>query len=425
MWVSTRGQVPPCGTSEAIQRGLAADGGLFVPQEWPSLQFEQFQACLDFPSFAEKILTPFFVGDPLAKVLPQICQKAFNFPLPLKAWRDSNAILELFHGPTCAFKDVGARFLALTMANLPTEDKCPRKVMVATSGDTGGAVAAAFCELTDIPVLILFPKGKISSRQEKQLTVWGDAVTAVAVEGSFDDCQKLVKEALASDWWQSKFSLISANSINIARLLPQMCYFAFASLQFKNQRGQAPGFIIPSGNAGNAAAALWAQRLGFPIREVVFAHNANRAVPDFFATGQWNPRAMIATLANAMDVGHPSNFERVRHLFPDLENLRSRASAASVSDRQIEDTIRQEANEVLCPHTATAAYVALHHPPGRPWVIVATAHPAKFETIVEPLRGAKVPIPRSLQELLGKPSRRFEIPAQMQALQNVISSPKG
>lgn len=426
-----------CSASQAIRQGLAEDGGLYVPEAWPSRSID-LDICTQgadkkFSVFAARVLAPFFRGDILEPYIPEICERAFQFQIPLRELNSQVSVLELFCGPTCAFKDFGARFLALCLEKLSSlesgSDSRPNMVLVATSGDTGGAVAAAFSEFTKIPVAILFPKGRISKRQEAQLTGWGPQVQAFAVEGSFDDCQRIVKEAFRSEAWQSRFQLISANSINLGRLLPQMAFFAYASCLAKARHQTSTGFIIPSGNLGNAVAALWAQQLGFPIREIVFAHNANQTVPIFFASGVWQPAVTQSTLANAMDVGIPSNFERVLDLFPKLEDLRERASAISVSDEEINETIRQgptQWGQVWCPHTATAVFVVNKHlgigkevngivghsKAGRhkqnsenTWVVVATAHPAKFESIVEPLVGRKIEVPASLQALLEKPSQ--------------------
>ncbi len=315
--------------------------------------------------------------------------------------------LELFHGPTGAFKDVGARFLAACVSRLPGR----RTVLVATSGDTGGAVAAAFHGRAGVRVCILFPRGKVSPRQQQQLTCWGGNVLALAVRGDFDDCQRVVKEAFMRRAWAESRGLLSANSINLGRLLPQAAYYAAASLWYGRRRGAAPGFVIPTGNLGNAVAAFWARRMGLPVREIALAANANRAVPDYFDTGAWAARPTVATLANAMDVGDPSNAERLFDLHPDLTELRGIARAFSVTDGEIARTIREEAARsggVWDPHTATAMSVrrGLESPH---WVVVATAHPSKFESVVEPLVGRPLDVPPCLSGLLERPAHFDEI----------------
>ncbi len=419
---STRRKSPETLIGAAIKQGLAPDGGLYVPCEWPALSKLAADG-LPFAEFATGVLRPFFasdsladaVADPLAAGLEAICKQAFNFPLELRALDAGTSVLELFHGPTLAFKDFGARFLALCLNRIATSSPL---VMVATSGDTGGAVASAFATCSQIPVVILFPEGGISQRQEKQLTVWGEQVRAYAVQGTFDDCQRIVKEAFLSAEWRARFDLVSANSINIARLLPQMAYFAWASLKHFENRGRSAGFIIPTGNAGNAVGALWARHLGFPIREVVLAHNANRTVPDYFNTGDWRPRASIATLANAMDVGNPSNFERVLDLYPDIKRLQEFVSAESVSDEEIKQRIITEhstSGEVFCPHSATALHLRRRRG-AEDWIVVSTAHPSKFEAIIEPLLRKSLPVPASLEEMLSRKSQKTVIIPHLEAL---------
>ncbi|HEX8351677.1 MAG TPA: threonine synthase, partial [Pyrinomonadaceae bacterium] len=296
---STRSARPTLGLSEAMLTGLAPDGGLYVPEGFPAFAPEEFDGLESWRDVGERLLKPFFEGDALGAHLAEICEEAFDFPLPLRDLDDETAVLELFHGPTAAFKDVGARFLAACVSRLPGR----RTVLVATSGDTGGAVAAAFHGRPDVRVVILFPRGKVSPRQQQQLTCWGANVRAFAVRGDFDDCQRVVKAAFADRAWAESHGLLSANSINLGRLLPQAVYYAAASLWYLRGRGARPGFVIPAGNLGNAVAAFWARRMGLPVREVVLAANANRAVPDYFDSGNWAARTTVATLANAMDVG--------------------------------------------------------------------------------------------------------------------------
>ncbi|MDB5037955.1 MAG: threonine synthase, partial [Bacteriovoracaceae bacterium] len=291
-----------------------------------------------------------------------------------------------------------------------------------TSGDTGGAVGAAFHDKPNVEVIILYPKGKISPRQEKQLTSWGKNIRAFSVNGDFDACQKMVKEALQSDWWKKNKKLISANSISLARLLPQMVFYAGASTQYFNRTKQKPGFIIPTGNLGNSVAAFWAKKMGFPIGQIILATNANRAIPDYFASGKWKEHPTIETLANAMDVGNPSNIERLISLYPNPEDLKKDAASISVTDNEIRQTIQEgEKNwgEVWCPHTATAIFAREKIKDGH-WIAVATAHPAKFETIVEPLIKKQIEIPDTLQEILSKPSHYIEIDSQLSELEGKV-----
>jgi threonine synthase len=407
-------------------QGLAPDGGLYVPSEWPEIS-DSLNRLESFADFAAEFLSVFFAGDALCGELGTICATAFNFPLELRGLDADTSVLELFHGPTLAFKDFGARFLARSLHSRQTKQSAMTSplVMVATSGDTGGAVASAFAACTEIPVVILFPEGRISERQEKQLTVWGNQIRAYAVRGTFDDCQRMVKEALQSPEWRARFDLLSANSINIARLLPQMAYFAWASLQYLRRNGKKAGVLIPTGNAGNAVGALWARLLGFPIREVVFAHNANRTVPDYFASGDWRPRPSVGTLANAMDVGNPSNFERVLDLYPEREEMREFVSAVSVTDEEIKQTIVAEyesSGNIFCPHTATAVH-ARRQRPEADWIVVATAHPSKFEAVIEPLLGKPLLVPEPLAQLLSGTSLKKLIAPDLQALKDSLFQP--
>jgi threonine synthase len=412
---STRSARPTLGLSEAITSSLAPDGGLYVPESFPAFAVEDFDGLESWRDVGERLLTPFFEGDTLQAHLAEICEEAFNFPLPLRELDDETAVLELFHGPTAAFKDVGARFLAACISRLPGR----RTVLVATSGDTGGAVAAAFDGRPDVSVVILFPRGKVSPRQQQQLTCWGDNVRAFAVRGDFDDCQRVVKTAFAERAWAESHGLLSANSINLGRLLPQTVYYAAASLWYLRRRGARPGFVVPTGNLGNAVAAFWAHRMGLPVREIALAANANRAVPDYFDSGNWAARTTIATLANAMDVGNPSNAERLFDLHPNFEELQRIARAFSIKDDEIERTIREAAAarppEVWDPHTATAVLARTRT--GSPhWVVISTAHPAKFESVVEPLIGRPVEVPACLAELFDRPARFEELEPTFDAL---------
>ncbi len=410
-FISTRGGVAPVQMREALEAGLAPDGGLFIPESFPVFSPYDFKDLKTLPEIAASVLKPFFLEDEvLSKKLSEICENSFNFPIPLTKVPGSNLdyILELYHGPTSAFKDVGAQFLANCISALG--DSSPKTVLVATSGDTGGAVAAAFFKKPSIEVMILYPKGKISPRQEKQLCAWGENVKAFGVEGTFDDCQRIVKEALLDQ--ESKRKFISANSINLGRILPQMIYYIYASLLLQDQKN-SPGFIIPSGNLGNSLACIWAKRLGFRIGPIFLALNANRGVVDYMKTGELSSNPTIATLANAMDVSKPSNLERMVSMMPD--------QAESVSDPEIENEIRVSESrwgQAFCPHTATAGVVRSHlkDQKDQAWVLVSTAHPAKFETIVEPLVGHAIELPPALEAILKKPSRVETIQATYEAL---------
>jgi threonine synthase len=426
-YVSTRRRAEPSSFSAAILAGLAPDGGLFVPDRFPAFDAAPLTSVEGFASFASHVLRPFLEGDALGPELDGMCMRAFDFPVPLVELRRDTAVLELFHGPTAAFKDFGARFLAECLEHTGEAGSGrgrPLTILVATSGDTGGAVAAAFHRRPGIRVAILYPRGGVSSRQEQQLTCWGENVTSFSVAGNFDDCQRLVKAAFRDERMNAAHRLTSANSINIGRLLPQAAYYAAASVWYRERTGSDAGFIVPAGNVGNAVGAFWARKMGFPIREIALATNANRVIPDWFVSVQWKPRPSVATLANAMDVGDPSNMERLFDLFPRREDLLRVAQASSVGDRTIREVIAAGPDawgRVWCPHTATAVHLReqLDSPH---WVVVATAHPAKFETIVEPLVGHSVEPPQPLADLLDRPRHVLEIDADLEALRQGLDA---
>ncbi len=417
-FVSTRGKSVAVSLGQALLDGLAPDGGLYVPSEFPEFVVGDFDGLETVAEIGARLLGPFFAGSELEGELGAICGEALDFEIPLKKLDENTAILELFHGPTAAFKDVGARFLASCLSRLGGGESRPLTILVATSGDTGGAVAAAFYGKPNIEVQVLYPKGKVSARQEQQLTCWGGNVRAFAVEGVFDDCQRMVKAAFGDAWWQENKRLSSANSINIGRVLPQMIYYAAASLWSLRGRGVVADFVIPTGNLGNALACMWARHVGLPIGQIHLAANANRPIVDFVNGADWRALASVQTLASAMDVGNPSNLERVRALYPDVADLRTAVTAASVDDATIEDVIREgvaKYGEVFCPHTATAVFVR-EGLESTNCVVVATAHPAKFESIVEPLIGRVVEIPPALAALFERPTECTQIEATLDAL---------
>lgn len=411
---STRQKAPLVSLSQALHAGIAPDGGLYVPTELPRFATGDADETA-FQEIARMVLQPFFEGDPLEHELGHMVDHAFNFPVPLVDLGHGTSLLELFHGPSAAFKDFGARFLAEAFTTTPLAHHQKTTILVATSGDTGGAVAAAFWKKPGIDVVVLYPDGKVSARQAHQLACWGDNVRTFAVRGVFDDCQRLVKQAFADPTWNQRFHLSSANSINIGRLLPQVTYYAAASLWYQARHAQAAGFIIPSGNVGNATAAVWAKEMGFPIREVVFAANANRPLIDWLETGKYTPAPSVPTLANAMDVGAPSNMERLLDLFPTPPSW---LRGVSVDDATIQNTIAagpKNWEQTFCPHTA-CAIAAREQLGGEHWVCVATAHPAKFESVVEPLIGHPVGVPPALQALLDRPAQATTIDANLDAL---------
>ena len=397
---------------EALFSGTSKGGGLYMPESIPKIQTEEFKTFNNFQEFSYQLLSYFFVGSTIEDDLEDIVNNSLNFPVihrDISEDQGHYSVLELFHGPTAAFKDFGARFLASSMSTILK--KANRSdlytILVATSGDTGGAVASAFYQRPEFRVAVLFPEGRVSPRQQHQLTCWGKNITSLAVKGEFDDCQRLVKEAFNNPELSLKHNLCSANSINIGRLLPQTTYYAWSSIKYQQTTGLPSSFIIPTGNLGNAFACFIAKEMGFPIDRIIFATNANKTIPDFLATKEWSPRPTLPTLASAMDVGNPSNMERFFYQYQDTDKLLSVLESFSVGDNEIKDQIRYqyEQNQVaICPHTATAFHTYRNLPisnlKGSHWTLVATAHPAKFENIVEPIINVELEIPGNLKTLM-------------------------
>ena len=424
-FVGTRGNAPPATLSEALRNGAAPDGGLYIPEgdsPWTGTVPSQDDAPL--PEFAAELLRPFFAGDALEPELPAICTDALDFPAPLMApdaAKPSLQALELFHGPTGAFKDFGARFLMACFDRIAGAE--PLTVLVATSGDTGGAVGCAAEGRSSVRSVILFPRGRVSPFQERQLTCWGDNVLAIEVDGDFDDCQRLVKAAFSDPSLSAKHRLTSANSINFGRLMPQLAYAAHAAARVFAETGEKPGFVIPSGNLGHGFAMVFAKAMGLPVGPVVLATNANRTLKDWHESGQYEPRPSIATLANAMDVGNPSNFERLSALPPEAREVR----VELVTDDEIKARIADEyqlSGYVWCPHSATAAEAWSRLPDAersaRPWIAMATAHPYKFAEIVEPLIGRAVEPSPALAAILYRPACKIRIGADLGELADAL-----
>jgi len=436
-FTSTRDPDREAGVSEALEAGLAPDGGLFVPTTLPRFDAGAFRPDISLPECAAQVLAPFFDGSVLAERLGTICGAALDLELPVNplesiesletAGRGAPAwMMELFHGPTAAFKDFAARFLARSLGALRSESSPPRTVLVATSGDTGAAVAAAFYRQPGFRVVILYPEGRVSGRQAHQLGAFGDNVQTFRVEGSFDDCQRLAKQALGDPRMVERHGLTSANSISIGRLLPQISYYALATV-----RVAASGpldVIVPTGNLGNALACILARDMGFPIRRVYLATNANRTLPEYFAGADYRGRAGLRTLANAMDVGDPSNFERLAWFYRDTNPRDAGIHAESIEDDAIKSCIQREYERhgnIVCPHTACALELlsrlrADGH--RQPTLVAATAHPAKFESVIEPIIGHQIPLPPALEELLQRPSHADPLAADLDVLERALAA---
>lgn len=424
-FISTRGQAAPVGLSEAIRRGAAPDGGLYMPEAPPRPDLAALDPGMSLARFAAAVLAPFFEGDRLEGDLQAICSEAFDFPVPITVpdpAKPALRALELFHGPTGAFKDFGARFLMACFDRIG-DPSDPLTVLAATSGDTGGAVGCAAEGRAAVRAVILFPKGRVSPFQELQLTCWGAPVRTLEVEGDFDACQRLAKAAFADAGLARQHRLTSANSINIGRLLPQMAYVGHAALRLFAETGVRPGLLIPTGNLGHGFAALYARALGLPVGPVVLVTNANRSLFDWYQSGDYAARPSVATLANAMDVGAPSNFERLLALSSTDRELR----VELVEDEAIRARMAAEyraSGYVWCPHSATAAeaYTRLSasERAERPWVAAATAHPFKFAEAIEPVIGASIEAPPMLKAILGRPADKLTIPPELAALSDAL-----
>jgi len=407
-FISTNGQAPAADLSTALLAGLAPDGGLYLPERIEGRAAGEFDACATLPQVASVFLAPFFEGDPLLKELKAICGQSLDIETPLAPLARDARLLELFHGPTAAFKDYGARFLANSLRHLGAVGGETLTILVATSGDTGSAVAAAFHRMPGFRVVILYPDGRVSKRQAHQLGCFGDNILALRVPSGFDRCQALAKKAFSDSALREKVPLSSANSISLGRLLPQATYYAYASLLHQRATGRPLSFIVPTGNLGNAVAALMAKRAGLPIARVLFAANRNAVVPDFIATGEYHARPSVSTLANAMDVGDPSNVARLRFMMAKDPALAKELAAHSVDDETIRTRIRQgetDYGKVFCPHTACGIEMLEGERSlgsKDDFCVVATAHPAKFDDVVEPLVGHAVEPPPALQAMLAR-----------------------
>lgn len=408
-YYSTKGEAAKVDLQEAVVKSLAPDNGLYMPEKIKQLPDSFFEAIdtMSFQEIAYTVADAFWGEDVDADTLSRIVNETLSFDAPVVHVKGNIYSLELFHGPTLAFKDVGGRFMARLLAYfIEKENQQDVKVLVATSGDTGSAVANGFLGVKGIQVYVLYPKGKVSEIQECQFTTLGQNITAIEVDGTFDDCQALVKTAFLDDELNKKLNLTSANSINVARFLPQSFYYFYAYAQLKKQ-GKADNLVIavPSGNFGNITAGLIAKRMGLPIKRFIAANNENDIFYQYLLSGEYNPRPSVQTIANAMDVGNPSNFVRVLDLYNNsLSEIKKDISAYRYSDDEIRDTMSKtyaETGYLLDPHGA-CGYQALVDSLNdeEVGVFLETAHPAKFLETVESVIGEKVTIPAKLQAFM-------------------------
>lgn len=408
-YFSTNKQSPEVDFKEATIRGQAPDKGLYFPEKVPVLPASFFKSLtsMNRAEVAFEVIKP-YTGDTIPEQeLRRIVEETVNFDFPLVKINDQISTLELFHGPTLAFKDVGARFMSRCLGYFSRERADKVHVLVATSGDTGGAVASGFYGVDGVDVVILYPSGKVSLVQEKQLTTLGKNIHALEVDGSFDDCQRMVKQAFTDKELGHKLFLTSANSINVARWLPQQFYYFYALQQWAHQ--EPPVIAVPSGNFGNICAGLMAYRSGLPVKHFIAACNANDVVPSYFSSGEYKPAPARATISNAMDVGDPSNFVRMLEIFDHrFGALKEVISSYSINDDETRATIlevKQQYGYLADPHGAVA-YAAIKkylntHPADKA-IFLETAHPIKFYDVVEPLTGEKIALPASLEGLMDR-----------------------
>jgi threonine synthase len=428
-FATTRGG-PPVSFTTALYEGLAPDGGLYVPETiepWTADELSRLPR-RTLTEIGLRALRPFTRGEIDPATLEAVVVEALNFPIPLVEVEPGIHALELFHGPTLAFKDVGARVMARLMASRHRADE-PLTVLVATSGDTGSAVGHAFYRVPNTRVVILYPDGRVSPTQEAQLTMFNGEranVRAYAVSGSFDDCHSLTRAAFGDPDLRRRMRLTSANSVNVGRLLPQSIYYfhAIAQARQAGQVGQVT-FSTPSGNFGNLTAGLFAKRAGLPVARFVAATNVNDVVPEYLETGRYEPRASVPTIANAMDVGHPSNFDRMTWLYGgDREAMRHDITGCRFTDAEVRATMRRVYDErgyLLDPHSAIA-YMGLAGRAGQAGIFLATAHPAKFAEIVDPIVGRAVQKPAPLAHALARPRHLIRIDASLEAVKGTLGA---
>lgn len=426
-YFSTNRSSPQVSFRDAVLNGQPRDKGLYFPSEIPRLSDKWLKRLSERSNeqIAFDVIYPFVAGDIPDESLYKICSETVNFDFPLVPVTEGISVLELFHGPTLAFKDVGARFMSRVLQYLSRQNIEKTIVIVATSGDTGGAVAAGFHGVEGIEVVILYPKGKVSKVQELQLTTLGENVITLEVHGNFDDCQTLAKQALTDADLTTKTRLTSANSINIARWLPQQFYYFYALKQYDCE---PPVIAVPSGNFGNLASGILAHISGLPVKKFIAACNANDVVPRFLQTESYEPRKSVATLSNAMDVGSPSNFVRILEMFDNrFVDLKEKLEAVSISDETTAATMRDvyEKNKyILDPHgavgyRAVADYLTRH--PGQRGIFLETAHPVKFDSVAE-IIGTQGPIPESVSSLFSKQKTSIEMKVNYDDLKSLIES---
>ena len=429
-FVSTRNGKKPVSFREAVFSGLAPDGGLYIPTEQPDLRARigAFSKKNTFQEIAEA-LSGDLIGEELSReAVRRVSERAFTFEPALQPLEEGLTLLELFHGPTCAFKDFGASFLAVVMEEFLLQESRQAVILVATSGDTGSAVARAFHRKDSIDVVILYPSGRVSTLQEQQLTTLGGNVTALEIQGSFDDCQRLAKEAFVDSRLRESLVLSSANSINLGRLIPQAFYYIYGVCRLERATEEQLLICVPSGNFGNITAGVSAWQWGMPVDGFIAATNVNDVVPEYLMTGEFRPRRSQKTLSNAMDVGNPSNFERLSIMFEDsVDKMRKWIRGVRITDQETRETMSQvyrDTGVLIDPHTAVGVLASRRYRRDSGFVghilTLATAHPGKFVDIVQEATGVTPDLPATLEDALSKKKQATALTASLEVLREFL-----
>ncbi len=433
-FISTNHKAEPVSFLEAMRKGLAPDGGLYMPESIPRLN-NGFWSRLKEKNFHEisfEIIRPYLTDELTDSEIEKVLLDALNFPVELKPIQNGLDILELYHGPTLAFKDFGARFMARLFSEKAQKEQKSVTILVATSGDTGSAVAHGFYKVPGVQVCLLYPKGKVSRLQEQQMATLGENIRALEVDGTFDDCQALVKKAFVDHELNAQMELSSANSINIARLLPQSLYYAFALGELQKRGVDEVLFSVPSGNFGNLTGGLLAMKMGMPVHTFLAATNVNDVVPQFLKGSEYRPRRSVQTISNAMDVGDPSNFARIQSLFDQSDSeIRNHLKGYSYHDEEtriaIENLYKKTGN-IVCPHTAIGYLAALDYQKQSHQkehiVVLSTAHPVKFRDVIEPLIHEPIEVPARLQKWMEKEKKTVAIGHQYEEFKSFLLDSK-
>ncbi len=417
---STKNASPPVSFREALFTGQAPDGGLYMPSVFPDFPLDDLKSLANksYQELAFYVLSTWLGDEFEEKGLTRVLENAYTFAPAISTLNDRVRVIELFHGPTLSFKDFGAQFMAKSMGYFLRHEDRELTILVATSGDTGSAVAHAYHNVDGIRIVLLYPSGQVSQLQEKQFTTLGDNIMALEVDGTFDDCQALVKTAFRDQDIRQKLTMSSANSINVGRLVPQAIYYFWGVIQNLHHTGGMPVVCVPSGNFGNLCAGLFAHQMGVPVKQFIAAVNSNSVVSEYIETGEYRPRPSVRTLSNAMDVGNPSNWERIRTLYDDdYQTIKRHIWSTSVSDAETVNAMKRvfaQYNYIADPHTSVGLEAMQRYQAQRsndnPFLVLSTAHPGKFQDIVVDALKTDFELPAALQECLQKPKKTVDLP---------------